>query len=153
MDGVDSLEKWEVDRGSVEEIETLGHGKMGRVFKAYCIGINSEEKRTLSAVKEFKSGDKDHKDEFNLEVEMLAQLKHGNVVQLLGVSTNVSPWYLITNYGEEVHIFPFFSFVSVQFEMCIHWLASIIKKGPFSFFLCVLVKLFLFNRSHLTYVK
>lgn len=106
METTKPLDQWEFNRAAVEEIESLGHGKMGRVFKGYGIGLKPEEKRTLIAVKEFEAGDKDHKDEFHLEVEMLAQLKHVNVVKLLGVSTTVSPWYLITDFGDEVCSLP-----------------------------------------------
>ena len=112
-----SHDYWETPRSNIEEIATLGHGKMGRVFKAQGLHFvtGDETKTTLVAVKEFDVAEKDHKDEFNLEFEMLSQLNHENVVKLLGVTTDVSPWYLISNYGEEV----LFSFCFIVFEKCV----------------------------------
>lgn len=101
------LDKWEVGRDTLTELSTLGHGKMGRVYKANADGIRDGEKRTLVVVKEFNAVDgKEHIEEFNTEVEMCSQLEHANVVRLLGICTAKDeasvPWLLITDYGEEV---------------------------------------------------
>jgi len=93
----------EIPRDSITEMQTLGHGKIGRVYKARARGVKSDEKTTLIAVKEFQADQKENIDEFHTEVEMFTQLKHENVVRLIGVNTAESPWLLITDYGEEVH--------------------------------------------------
>ncbi|XP_066926896.1 inactive tyrosine-protein kinase 7-like [Clytia hemisphaerica] len=104
LDDMKKFSQWEYKRSGLEEIGTLGHGKMGRVYKANAVDIRPSEKRTLVAVKEFNSDEKEHKDEFNIEMEMFTQLDHINVVKLLGVCMNASPpdpWLLITDFGEE----------------------------------------------------
>lgn len=101
LESIKNLEQWEFDRDSLQDLQTLGHGKMGRVYKANANLIKNGEKKTLVVVKEFPSDEKDHREEFNSEVEMFTQLNHENVIKLLGVATNRSPWLLITDYGEE----------------------------------------------------
>ena len=101
------VDKWEFGREKLTELATLGHGKMGRVYKANADGIREGEKRTLVAVKEFNTiEEKEHAEEFNTELEMFTQLDHENVVRLLGICTSKEetsvPWLLITDFGEEV---------------------------------------------------
>ena len=95
------LDRWQFPRNDLEEIETLGHGKMGRVFKANATGITNA-KQTLVAVKEFDGKGEEHQAEFDLEFEMFAQLNHDNVVRLLGITTDKQPTFIITEYSEEV---------------------------------------------------
>ena len=117
------LDKWEIERDTLKELATLGHGKMGRVYKANADMIRDDEKRTMVVVKEFNAvDDKEQVEEFNTEVEMCAQLDHANVVRLLGICTSKEeanvPWLLITDYGEEVNVinklicFSYFLFLS-----------------------------------------
>lgn len=96
-----ALEKWNFPREDVEEIQTLGHGKMGRVFKARAAGITRDEKSTLVAVKQFDGTGEDYKAEFDLEVEMFSQLNHDNVARLMGVNVDVTPYYIITEFSDE----------------------------------------------------
>ena len=96
-----SLNDWQVPKEKVTEISTLGHGKMGRVFKA----IATTEKHpdgALVSVKEFGSIENQQKEEFNLEVEMFLQLNHENVVKLIGVANLKSPYYMMIEYSELV---------------------------------------------------
>ena len=102
-----NLDRWELPRDKLSELVTLGHGKMGRVYKAEVV-LEGTEKPTLATVKEFEAiEEKEHAAEFNTEVEMLAQLDHENVARLLGVSTSKEgsgglPWLLITEFCKEV---------------------------------------------------
>ena len=100
------LDRWEFPRKEIEELETLGYGKMGRVFKANAKGITNT-KQTLVTVKEFDGKGDEHQAEFDLEVEMFAQLNHDNIVRLLGVTTDTHPFYIITEYSEEVSFYIF----------------------------------------------
>lgn len=113
-----ALEKWNFPREDVEEIQTLGHGKMGRVFKARAAGITRDEKSTLVAVKQFDGTGEDYKAEFDLEVEMFAQLNHDNVARLMGVNVDVTPYYIITEFSDEVifhlSLFKFYFFNLVK---------------------------------------
>ena len=98
-----SLDDWQVPKENVSEISTLGHGKMGRVFKAIAT-TDKHPDGTLVSVKEFGNIENLQKEEFNLEVEMFLQLNHENVVKLIGVTNLNSPYYMMIEYSELVKI-------------------------------------------------
>ena len=98
-----SLDNWQVPKENVTEISILGHGKMGRVFKAIAITEKNPD-GALVSVKEFGSIENQQKEEFNLEVEMFLQLNHENVVKLIGVASLNSPYYMMIEYSELVKI-------------------------------------------------
>ena len=97
-----SVDRWQFPREDLEELQTLGHGKMGRIFVAKATGIREGPKDILVAVKEFDKKDEYRKEEFDGEFDALAQLQHDNVIKLLGVCTTEYPLYLITEYSEQV---------------------------------------------------
>lgn len=98
-----SLDDWQVPKENLKEITTLGHGKMGRVFKAIAT-TDRHPDGVLVSVKEFGSIENLQKEEFNLEVEMFLQLNHENVVKLIGVANLKSPYYMMIEYSKMVII-------------------------------------------------
>ena len=98
-----SLDDWQVPKENVTEISTLGHGKMGRVFKATATTDKYPDGVVVS-VKQFGTIENLQREEFNLEVEMFLQLNHENVVKLIGVSNLKSPYYMMIEYSELVKI-------------------------------------------------
>ena len=98
-----SLDDWQVPKENLKEITTLGHGKMGRVFKAIAT-TDRHPDGVLVSVKEFGSIENLQKEEFNLEVEMFLQLNHKNVVKLIGVANFKSPYYMMIEYSKMVII-------------------------------------------------
>ena len=98
-----SFDDWQVPKENVMEMSTLGHGKMGRVFKATAT-THKYPDGALVSVKQFGSTENLQKEEFNLEVEMFLQLNHENVVKLIGVANVKSPYYMMIEYSELVKI-------------------------------------------------
>lgn len=103
---------------NVREISNLGQGQFGEVVLAEAIGLNrrklshfhknrihhrrstSMEMLTLVAVKKLKPGaDKGIQRAFEKEIKVMSQLKHENIVRLLGVCT-VGDMFLVMEYME-----------------------------------------------------
>lgn len=98
------LDQWQFPREELKEQVTLGRGKMGRVFKAKACHVSEECPEMIVAVKEYDGKIEEYKSDFDLEVEMFAQLNHDNVVRLIGVTTDAHPFYIITDFSELVSI-------------------------------------------------
>ena len=102
IDSAKSFDHLQFPRQDLEEIANLGYGKMGRVFVAKTSPGAEHAYNGLVAVKELDSKEEERRGEFDLEVEMFTLLNHENVVRLIGICTQEVPYYLITEYSEEV---------------------------------------------------
>lgn len=84
-------DKWELDRSDLELLEKLGSGQYGDVYKAK----HARLKRT-AAVKTLK--DAISAEEFVKEAALMKAMKHPNLVQLLGVCTKRTPFYIVMEF-------------------------------------------------------
>jgi len=102
MNTIKNYKQFEFPRNELKPIGNLGYGKMGRVYSAEVLFMNEGGKRTLVAVKELdlKDSETDPRTEFDLEVEMFAQLQHENVACLVGICIEQRPFLIITDYSE-----------------------------------------------------
>ena len=99
-----NLEQWYFPREDLTEEGILGHGKYGKVYIAKARGINEGEIEVVVAVKQLAAENEDARQAFDHELEMLTQLKHPNVIKLLGVCVKDFPLLMITDYSEHVSI-------------------------------------------------
>jgi len=90
--GNPTSDEWEVDRHEIELGKQLGAGQYGEVY------VGSWAKRGLPkvAVKTFK--DTMESADFLKEAEVMKQIKHPNLVQLLGVCTRQKPMFIIAEF-------------------------------------------------------
>lgn len=95
-----NLDKWQFPREDLTELDTLGHGKLGKVYTANARGIRDGSADVLVAVKQLTKTNENAREAFDSELDMLCQLKHENVIKLLGVCTNEYPVLIITEYSE-----------------------------------------------------
>lgn len=100
--GLRNIEQWEFPRKNVREESELGHGKYGKVYIAKARGINEGDVEVMVAVKQLASGNEAARKDFDQELDMLTQLKHPNVIKLLGVCIKDFPLLMITEYSEHV---------------------------------------------------
>jgi len=87
-----SCDQWEIPRQEINIGTKLGGGQYGEVYKAEY----KRFQRTV-AVKTLKE-DATNVEEFLKEAEMMKQIRHPNLVQLIGVCTQERPIYIITEY-------------------------------------------------------
>jgi len=92
---------------NIREIRELGMGLFGRVILAETVGLSPKElrvsksdedksKSTLVAVKKLKSGaPSTTKEAFEKEVNFMSRLKNKNVIQILGVCYEDTPFIMI----------------------------------------------------------
>ena len=99
---VRNLEQWHFPREDLIEEGILGHGKYGKVYIAKARGINEGEIEVVVAVKQLAAENEEARQAFDQELEMLTQLKHPNVIKLLGVCVKDFPLLMITEYSEHV---------------------------------------------------
>ncbi|XP_064648869.1 tyrosine-protein kinase Abl-like isoform X2 [Lineus longissimus] len=85
-------DKWEVERTEIAMKHRLGGGQYGDVYEAYWKRYN----RTV-AVKTIKE-DTMALNDFLEEASVMKEMKHPNLVQLLGVCTREPPYYIITEF-------------------------------------------------------
>ena len=97
-----NLEQWYFPREDVTEESVLGHGKYGKVYIAKARGINESGNEVLVAVKQLIKGNEEAREGFDQELDMLTQLKHPNVIKLLGVCVKDFPLLMIMEYSEHV---------------------------------------------------
>lgn len=95
-----NLEQWHFPREDIIKERNLGSGKYGKVYLAKARGINEGEIEVLVAVKELAAENEEARQAFDQELDMLMQLKHPNVIKLLGVSMKEFPLLMITEYSE-----------------------------------------------------
>ncbi|KRX20064.1 Tyrosine-protein kinase abl-1 [Trichinella nelsoni] len=85
-------DEWEIDRTEVVMKQRLGGGQYGDVYEAYWKRYNKSV-----AVKTLKE-DTMALNEFLSEATIMKDLRHRNLVQLLGVCTQEPPFYIITEF-------------------------------------------------------
>ncbi|XP_046844069.1 tyrosine-protein kinase ABL1-like isoform X2 [Xenia sp. Carnegie-2017] len=92
--GTHRPDKWEVSRDEICMKQRLDAGQYGEVYEGLWTRNN-----TKVAVKTLKE-EAMEVDDFLREANMMKQLKHKNLVQLLGVCTREAPFYIITEFME-----------------------------------------------------
>ncbi|XP_026104770.1 tyrosine-protein kinase ABL2-like isoform X1 [Carassius auratus] len=85
-------DKWEMERTDITMKHKLGGGQYGEVY----VGVWKKYSLTV-AVKTLKE-DTMEVDEFLKEAAVMKEVKHPNLVQLLGVCTLEPPFYIVTEY-------------------------------------------------------
>ncbi|XP_047134794.1 tyrosine-protein kinase ABL1 [Hydra vulgaris] len=85
-------DEWEIPRMDIFMGQKLGGGQYGEVYKA-----EYKKYGVTVAVKTLKE-DQTDVEEFLKEADMMKQIKHPNLVRLIGVCTHESPIYIITEY-------------------------------------------------------
>ncbi|KAJ8413880.1 hypothetical protein AAFF_G00064780 [Aldrovandia affinis] len=87
-----SYDKWEMERTDITMKHKLGGGQYGEVYEG------TWKKYSLTvAVKTLKE-DTMELEEFLKEAAVMKEIKHPNLVQLLGVCTREPPFYIITEF-------------------------------------------------------
>ncbi|KAJ8379727.1 hypothetical protein SKAU_G00005050 [Synaphobranchus kaupii] len=87
-----SYDKWEMERTDITMKHKLGGGQYGEVYE----GMWKKYNLTV-AVKTLKE-DTMELEEFLKEAAVMKEIKHPNLVQLLGVCTREPPFYIITEF-------------------------------------------------------
>uniref|UniRef100_A0A8C9RI78 Tyrosine-protein kinase n=1 Tax=Scleropages formosus TaxID=113540 RepID=A0A8C9RI78_SCLFO len=87
-----SYDKWEMERTDITMKHKLGGGQYGEVYE----GVWKKYSLTV-AVKTLKE-DTMEVEEFLKEAAVMKEIKHPNLVQLLGVCTREPPFYIITEF-------------------------------------------------------
>uniref|UniRef100_A0A087XM58 Tyrosine-protein kinase n=1 Tax=Poecilia formosa TaxID=48698 RepID=A0A087XM58_POEFO len=85
-------DKWEMERTDITMKHKLGGGQYGEVY----VGVWKKYSLTV-AVKTLKE-DTMEVEEFLKEAAVMKEVKHPNLVQLLGVCTLEPPFYIVTEY-------------------------------------------------------
>ncbi|XP_076436830.1 uncharacterized protein LOC143276240 [Babylonia areolata] len=85
-------DRWEIERTEIAMKHRLGGGQYGHVYEAVWKRYN----KTV-AVKTLKEDTMDLKD-FLEEAAIMKEMKHPNLVQLLGVCTREPPFYIVTEF-------------------------------------------------------
>ncbi|XP_034047534.1 tyrosine-protein kinase ABL1 isoform X2 [Thalassophryne amazonica] len=87
-----NYDKWEMERTDITMKQKLGGGQYGEVYE----GVWKKYNLTV-AVKTLKE-DTMEVEEFLKEAAVMKEIKHPNLVQLLGVCTREPPFYIITEF-------------------------------------------------------
>ncbi|XP_075704449.1 tyrosine-protein kinase ABL1 isoform X2 [Rhinoderma darwinii] len=87
-----NYDKWEIERTDITMKHKLGGGQYGEVYE----GVWKKYSLTV-AVKTLKE-DTMEVEEFLKEASVMKEVKHPNLVQLLGVCTREPPFYIITEF-------------------------------------------------------
>ncbi|KAG7480444.1 hypothetical protein MATL_G00056130 [Megalops atlanticus] len=87
-----TFDRWEVERTDITMKHKLGGGQYGEVYE----GLWKKYSLTV-AVKTLKE-DTMEVEEFLKEAAVMKEIKHPNLVQLLGVCTREPPFYIITEF-------------------------------------------------------
>ncbi|XP_068104948.1 tyrosine-protein kinase ABL1 isoform X2 [Hyperolius riggenbachi] len=87
-----NYDKWEIERTDITMKHKLGGGQYGEVYE----GVWKKYNLTV-AVKTLKE-DTMEVEEFLKEASVMKEVKHPNLVQLLGVCTREPPFYIITEF-------------------------------------------------------
>ncbi|XP_064625462.1 inactive tyrosine-protein kinase transmembrane receptor ROR1-like isoform X3 [Lineus longissimus] len=91
----------EFPMSSIRFVQELGEGTFGKVYKGELIGLYSESSITPVALKTVKAetgGNQKLHNEFRQEADKLTDLRHINVVCLIGVCTKESPNLMLFEY-------------------------------------------------------
>lgn len=88
----DGADKWELDRCEIQMRLKLGSGQYGDVYEGVWLRYNK-----IVAVKTLKEENM-CLQEFLAEASIMKEMKHTNLVQLLGICTREPPYYIITEF-------------------------------------------------------
>ena len=88
----DGADKWELDRCEIQMRTKLGSGQYGDVYEGVWLRYNK-----IVAVKTLKEETMCLED-FLAEATIMKEMKHSNLVQLLGICTREPSYYIITEY-------------------------------------------------------
>ncbi|CAF0765416.1 unnamed protein product [Brachionus calyciflorus] len=88
----DGADKWELDRCEIQMRLKLGSGQYGDVYEGIWLRYNK-----IVAVKTLKEENM-CLEEFLAEASIMKEMKHSNLVQLLGICTREPPYYIITEF-------------------------------------------------------
>ena len=93
----DEMAELELDRMAIVLHEELGSGEFGKVFRAE---IEVTEQETIQVAVKFISGDISAADltQFYKEAKRMKNLVHSNIIQLLGVCFQSSPFCIAMEY-------------------------------------------------------
>ncbi|CAG5118908.1 unnamed protein product, partial [Candidula unifasciata] len=100
--GHDVIEdKWEFPRRNLTLEHVIGEGEFGQVVRAQAQMLRGQEGHTVVAVKMLKpdASGAEYQDLVS-EFQLLKEVVHPNVIQLLGVCTQKGPLYVIVEYCE-----------------------------------------------------
>ena len=90
-----------IAREKISFIQLLGEGAFGRVFLGSVDYLTKDEPTTLVAAKTLKECDGEEvRVEFEREAELLANLKHSNIVHFHGISWDGDPFMMLFEYME-----------------------------------------------------
>jgi len=88
-------EAWELPRKDIKLGKMLGAGNYGEVYKAVWTSTSKDKGKMTVAVKTVKE-DSMGIEEFMREAQVMKQMKHPNLVLLLGVCSAELPMYIVT---------------------------------------------------------
>jgi serine/threonine protein kinase len=90
-----------IPREKISFIQLLGEGAFGRVFLGSVDYLTKDEPTTLVAAKTLKEcNGEEVRIEFEREAELLANLKHPNIVHFHGISWDGDPFMMLFEYME-----------------------------------------------------
>ncbi|RWS21698.1 tyrosine protein kinase-like protein [Leptotrombidium deliense] len=90
-----------IAREKISFVQILGEGAFGRVFLGTVDFLKPDEPTTLVAVKTLKDlNEEDSRKSFEREAQLLASLKHKNIVKFYGVSVEGNVFMMLFEYME-----------------------------------------------------
>ncbi|CAG5118264.1 unnamed protein product, partial [Candidula unifasciata] len=94
-------DKWEFPRQYLTLEHAIGEGEFGQVVRAQAFMLRGQEGNTVVAVKMLKpdASGSEYQDLVS-EIQLLKEVNHPNVIQLLGVCTQKGPLLAIVEYCE-----------------------------------------------------
>ena len=95
-------DRWEQDRSQLKFVEQLGSGQFGDVQKMATRLFSTDQSLEFVAVKTLKASAGTSAavlTDFEKEINMMKQIRHPNLVRLLGVCTKAEPHYMILEFS------------------------------------------------------
>lgn len=84
---------------SIRFLQELGEGQFGKVFKGEVLGLYGDNMISKVAIKTLKENSAPKvKNDFRREVDLMSELRHGNIVCLLGVCMKQEPMCMLFEY-------------------------------------------------------
>ncbi|XP_071177130.1 inactive tyrosine-protein kinase transmembrane receptor ROR1-like isoform X4 [Mytilus edulis] len=84
---------------SIRFLQELGEGQFGKVFKGEVLGLYGDNMISKVAIKTLKENSLPKvKNDFRREVDLMSELRHGNIVCLLGVCMKQEPMCMLFEY-------------------------------------------------------
>ncbi|XP_013380746.1 inactive tyrosine-protein kinase transmembrane receptor ROR1 [Lingula anatina] len=89
----------EFPRSAIRFVQELGEGAFGKVYKAEVIGLYGDNTVGTIAVKTLKeNASQKIASDFRREVELMSDMRHLNIVCLIGVCMKDQPWCMLFEY-------------------------------------------------------